>query len=101
MIIEALIAGEDSAAGVALADARIRSPQHKLRDALSGRIRRHHRFMLNLHLQQINTDAAITEIDREVDANLAPFRTGVEPRLQSLASARSVRRSSYRRSAPT
>ena len=35
--------------------------------------------MLNLHLQQINTlDAAITEIDREVDANLAPFRTGVE-----------------------
>jgi hypothetical protein len=35
--------------------------------------------MLNLHLQQINAlDAAITEIDREVDANLAPFRTGVE-----------------------
>ena len=79
-IIEALIAGEsDPAKLAALADARIRSPQHKLRDALSGRIRRHHRFMLNLHLQQINTlDAAITEIDREVDANLAPFRTGVE-----------------------
>ena len=79
-IIDALIAGEsDPAKLAALADTRIRSSQNKLRDALSGRIRRHHRFMLNLHLQQINAlDAAITEIDREVDANLAPFRTGVE-----------------------
>ena len=79
-IIDALIAGEsDPAKLAALADTRIRSSQNKLREALSGRIRRHHRFMLNLHLQQINAlDAAITEIDREVDANLAPFRTGVE-----------------------
>ena len=79
-IIDALIAGEsDPAKLAALADTRIRSSQNKLREALSGRIRRHHRFMPNLHLQQINAlDAAITEIDREVDANLAPFRTGVE-----------------------
>ena len=79
-IIDALIAGEsDPAKLAALADTRIRSSQNKLREALSGRIRRHHRFMLNLHLEQINAlDAAITEIDREVDANLAPFRTGVE-----------------------
>ncbi len=79
-IIDALIAGEsDPAKLAALADTRIRSTQNKLREALSGRIRRHHRFMLNLHLQQINAlDAAITEIDREVDVNLAPFRTGVE-----------------------
>ncbi len=35
--------------------------------------------MLRLHLQQINAlEAAIAEIDREVDANLAPFRAGVE-----------------------
>jgi hypothetical protein len=35
--------------------------------------------MLRLHLQQIAAlDAAIAEIDREVDANLTPFRTGVE-----------------------
>ena len=79
-IIDALIAGEsDPAKLAALADTRIRSSQNKLREALSRRIRRHHRFMLNLHLQQINAlDAAITEIDRELDANLAPFRTGVE-----------------------
>ena len=51
----------------------------KLREALAGRIRRHHRFVLRLHRQQIDAlDAAIAEIDREVDANLASFRTGVE-----------------------
>ncbi len=79
-IIDALIAGEsDPAKLAALAHPGIRSPQNKLREALSGRIRRHHRFMLRLHLQQIAAlDAAIAEIDREVDANLAPFRTGVE-----------------------
>jgi len=79
-IIDALIAGESNPAKLAaLADARIRSPQNKLREALSGRMRRHHRFMLRLHLQQIAAlDAAIAELDREVDANLAPFRTGVE-----------------------
>ena len=79
-IIDALIAGEsDPAKLAALVDTRIRSSQNKLCEALCGRVRRHHRFMLNLHLQQINAlDAAITEIDRVVDANLAPFRTGVE-----------------------
>lgn len=79
-IIDALIAGEsDPSKLAALADARIRSPQQKLRDALCGRVRHHHRFMLRLHLQQIDAlDAAIAEIDREVDANLTPFRTGVE-----------------------
>ena len=76
-IIDALIAGEsDPAKLAALARPGMRS---KLREALAGRIRRHHRFILRLHLQQINAlDAAIAEIDREVDANLASFRSGVE-----------------------
>jgi transposase len=76
-IIDALIAGEsDPAKLAALARPGMRS---KLREALAGRIRRHHRFMLRLHLEQINVlEAAIAEIDREVDANLASFRPGVE-----------------------
>ena len=38
-----------------------------------------HRFLLRLHLGQIDAlDAAIAEIDREVEAGLAPFRTAVE-----------------------
>jgi transposase len=42
-------------------------------------VRKHHRNLLRLHLQQIDSsDAAIAQIDREVDANLASFRTRVE-----------------------
>ena len=76
-IIDALIAGEsDPDKLAALARPGMRS---KLREALAGKVRRHHRFMLRLHRQQINAlDAAIAEIDREVDANLASFRSSVE-----------------------
>ena len=76
-IIDALIAGEsDPAKLAALARPGIRS---KLREALAGRVRRHHRFMLRIHRQQIAAlDAVIAEIDREVDANLTPFRASVE-----------------------
>jgi len=46
-----------------------------LGEALRGRVTRHHRFLLRLHLQQIDAlDRAIAEIDKEVEANLAPFR---------------------------
>ena len=45
---------------------------------------RHHRFLLRLHLNQIDAlDAAIAAIDREVDAQLAPFRTAIR-RLSSI-----------------
>ena len=46
---------------------------------LRGRVTKHHRFLLRLHLNQIDAlDAAITKIDREVEASIAPFRTAVE-----------------------
>jgi hypothetical protein len=46
---------------------------------LHGRIERHHRFLLRLHLQQVDAlDAAIAEIDREADAGLACFRDAVK-----------------------
>jgi transposase len=66
----------DPAKLAALAGPGIRS---KLREAMAGRIRRHHRFMLRIHRQQIAAlDAAIAEIDRDVDANLTPFRASIE-----------------------
>jgi transposase len=41
-------------------------------------VTKHHRFLLQLHLQQVDAiDAAISEIDREVDANVEPFRTEI------------------------
>jgi transposase len=39
---------------------------------LRGRVTRHHRFLLKLHLDQIDAiDAAIARIDQEVSANVA------------------------------
>jgi transposase len=41
-------------------------------------VTKHHRFLLRLHLQQIDTfDTAIAEIDAEVDVNVEPFRSAI------------------------
>ena len=79
-MIEALIAGQKDPAKLArLADHRVRASQETLREALRGRVTKHHRFLLRLHLNQIDAlDAAISKIDREVEAGIAPFRTAVE-----------------------
>jgi transposase len=79
-MIEAMIAGETDAENLAsLADRRIKASPEELKQALLGRIVKHHRFMLRLHLKQIDAiDAAIASLDDEVEANLAPFREGVE-----------------------
>lgn len=79
-MIEALIAGETDPAKIAsLAHRQLRSPRDELQEALRGRVTRHHRFMLRLHLQQIDAlDAVIAEIDQEVDANVEPFRALIE-----------------------
>jgi len=78
-MIEALIAGEtDPNTLAALAHRRIRAPAEELCEALRGRVTKHHRFLLRLHLQQIDIfDAAIVAIDQEVDANVEPFRAAI------------------------
>jgi transposase len=91
-MIEALIAGEVDPGKLArLADRRVRASQDSLREALRGRVTKSHRFLLRLHLGHIDAlDAAIAELDREVEAGIAPFRTAVEqvttaPGVKSLA----------------
>jgi transposase len=78
-MIEALIAGQTDPDELAsLAHRRLKVPRETLREALRGRVTLHHRFLLRLHLQQIDMfDAAIAEIEAEVDANVAPFRTAI------------------------
>jgi transposase len=75
-MIEALIAGEtEPGALAALAHRRIKATPDQLEAALRGHVTRHHRFLLRLHLQQIDAlDAAIEQIDQEVDADVEPFR---------------------------
>jgi transposase len=79
-IVEALIAGQKDPAKLArLADHRVRASQETLREALRGRVNKSHRFLLRLHLGQIDAlDAAIAKIDQEVETGIAPFRIAVE-----------------------
>jgi transposase len=78
-MVEALIAGESDPDQLAqLAHRRIKASPEALREALRGRVTRRHRFLLRLHLQQIDAiDAAIEQIDQEVDADVEPFRAAI------------------------
>jgi transposase len=79
-MIEALIAGKsDVAAMAALAHRRLQASENDLQAALRGRVTGHHRFLLRLHLDQIDAlDAAIARIDQEVNANVEPFRAAID-----------------------
>jgi transposase len=79
-MIEALIAGESDPDRLAqLAHRRIKASPEALREALRGRITRHHRFLLRLHLQQIDAiNAAIGDVDQEVDQQVEPFRDAIQ-----------------------
>jgi transposase len=79
-IIEALIAGQTMPQALAsLAHRRIHASADELEAALRGRVTKHHRFLLKLHLDHIDAlDAALARIDGEVSANVEPFRTAIE-----------------------
>ena len=54
-MIEALIAGETNPTKLAsLADRRVKGSQDELREALRGRVTKQHRFLLRVHLNQID-----------------------------------------------
>jgi len=78
-MLEALVAGEsDPAKLAALAHPRLAATPERLKEALRGRVTRHHRFLLRLHLGQVEAlDAAIARVDQEVAEHLAPFRAAV------------------------
>src|ERR1700726_3627948 len=62
-----------------LADPRVKASHEEFREALRGRVTKHHRLFRSLHLNQIDAlDAAMATLDTQVEANLGPFRTAVE-----------------------
>lgn len=75
-ILEALVGGETVPRALAgLVHRRIHATSDQLEAALRGRVTQHHRFLLKLHLEQIDAlDAAIRSIDQEVDGTIEPFR---------------------------
>jgi transposase len=79
-MLEALAAGEgDPEKLAALAHPRLAATPERLREALRGRVTAHHRFLLRLHLDQVDAlDAAVGRVDLEVEEHLAPFRAAVD-----------------------
>ena len=78
-ILRALIAGETDPTRLAdLTRGRLKASRAQLVEVLHGRVTTHHRFMLKLHLTQIETiEKAIQSLEAQIEAALAPFRAAV------------------------
>lgn len=75
-ILDALVRGETDPERLAdLANRGIRAPRAKLVQALRGNVTDHHRFMLKLHLGQVDAlRVSIGEVDAQLGKALAPIR---------------------------
>jgi transposase len=73
-MLEQIVAGQaDPAVMAALARGRMRSKQEELKQALTGRVREHHRFLIGEHLTHIDfLDERITAFDDQIDRHLNP-----------------------------
>jgi transposase len=78
-ILNALIAGETDPQRLAdLTRGRLKAPRADLVDALHGRVTDHHRFMIKLHLTQIDAlETAVAAIEARIGDALGPFRAAV------------------------
>jgi transposase len=79
-ILRAIIDGKTNPEELlATTTGRLRASHSALHEALRGRIRPPHRFLLKLHLGQIDAlEKSVADIDTEVGALLEPFRAKVK-----------------------
>jgi transposase len=79
-ILKAMVAGEtDVQKLAALGDGRLSCTRAALVEALTGRVRDHHRFLLAQHLRTIEQlEGSVAAFDARIAAALAPFREIVE-----------------------
>ena len=78
-ILKALLAGETDPTRLAdLTHGRLKASRAQLVDALHGRVTAHHRYMIQLHLTQIEAlEAAVTDLEAHLGDALAPFRAAI------------------------
>src|SRR5262245_914102 len=73
--LRALIAGETDPERLATLTRGLKASHGQLVDALHGRITAHHRFMLRLHLEQIEAiEMGVARLEQHLEEALAPFR---------------------------
>jgi transposase len=79
-MLEALLSGSTDPAVLAdLAKGRLRNKLSLLKEALEGRFRPHHRFLLGQILSHLDfLDEAIEEVSKEVETRLDPFSEEIE-----------------------
>jgi transposase len=75
-ILDALARGETDPAKLAdLTGGRLKASRRELVEALRGRLRPHHSFLIKLHLDQIDAlDQAVRDVEARVGDALEPFR---------------------------
>ncbi len=78
-IIRALIAGETDPERLAdLTKGRLKASRSQLVEVLHGRVTAHHRFMLKLHLQQIESiEQAVAQLEAHIEETIEPFRAAI------------------------
>ena len=79
-ILDAIVAGEaEPNALAARASSRVRASKEVLAEALQGRLRDHHRFMIRSHLRLIDAiRREVAGIDERIGEHLKSFRGAVE-----------------------
>lgn len=84
-MLEAMIHGQSDPRRLALlAHPRLKASREELVEALTGRLTDHHRFLLHLHLRQIDAlTATVAALELRLEEALAPFRAAFE-RLQTI-----------------
>jgi transposase len=79
-MLEALARGQSDPAQLAdLAHPRVKASRAELVEGLTGRVTEHHRFLLRLHLGQVDAlDSAVSALEGRIEDALAPFRRSIE-----------------------
>ena len=75
-ILDAIVRGEEDPQRLAeLAQPRVKATKAAIAEALTGRVREHHRYLLRLHLGHINVlDGTLESLEGRIEEKLEPFR---------------------------
>src|SRR5579859_415965 len=93
-MIEAIIRGEQDPERLAdLSQGRLKASRPAVIAALQGRVTPHHRFLLQLHLNQIDAlEVAVRDVEARLGDALAPFQAAIDRLMTIPAVGRTVAR---------